>query len=136
VSGTVTLDGAPLAQGTIQFTPTTGSPTPALVSISGGSYSIPRTQGLVAGPYKVSILSSGPPAPLEKFGEMPGKEHREQAEAADKRQRTAKAGKAGASSEQAIPARYNTATELTAEVKEGATNTFNYELTSAATPKK
>jgi hypothetical protein len=136
VSGKVTLDGAPLARGTIQFTPTTDLPTPAMVSINAGSYSIPEAQGLVPGTYKVSIQGGGSTAPLEKFGEMPGKAHREQAEAADKKQRVAMFGKAGASPVRSIPARYNTDTELTAEVKDRASNDFDFALSSGPTPKK
>src|SRR5262249_59743051 len=49
VSGKVALDGQPLDQGTITFSPATELPTPGMVSVTGGSYSLPRTQGLVAG---------------------------------------------------------------------------------------
>jgi hypothetical protein len=136
VYGKVTLDGTPLAHGSIQFTPTSEAPTPAMVSINEGSYSIPKAQGLVAGSYKVSIVSAGEPAPLEKFGEMPGKAHREQAEAADKAARAKALGKKGASSNTSIPARYNTSTTLTADVKDGGSNSFDFELTSADTPSK
>ena len=135
VSGTVTFDGTPLAQGTIAFTPDTGAPTPAMVSINGGGYSIPRAHGLVAGSYHVSILGSATTEPAEKFGDMPGKAHREQAEAADRRQRAESLGKASTPN-QLVPSRYNTATELIADVKDGAANTFNFDLTSSATPKK
>src|SRR5262249_58411829 len=72
VWGKVTLDGQPLEQGTITFTPATGSPTPGMVSITGGSYSIPQAQGLVPGPYKVSILSKDATEPVENFGHLPG----------------------------------------------------------------
>jgi hypothetical protein len=136
VWGKVTLDGTPLAHGSIQFTPASESPTPAMVPINEGSYSIPKAQGLVAGSYKVSIVNAGVAAPLEPFGEMPGKEHRAAAEAADKAQRAAKLGKKGASSNTSIPARYNTSTTLTAEVKEGGSNSFDFALTSADTPSK
>ena len=137
VWGKVTLDGQPLEQGTITFTPATGSPTPGMVSITGGSYSIPQTQGLVPGPYKVSILSKDATEPVEKFGDLPGIAGRRQAEAADSKQRALMLGKAGtAASGQPIPPRYNTATTLTAEVKEGASNSFDFDLSSAATPKK
>lgn len=135
-SGRVTLDGAPLAHGSIQFSPTTDLPTAAMVAINEGSYSVPRAQGLVPGSYKVSIESSGPPVPLEKFGEMPGKAHREQSEAADKAQRAAMLGKKGTPRTMSLPARYNTATILTAEVKEGGSNSFDFELTSTDTPKR
>jgi hypothetical protein len=116
VSGKVTLDGRPLGRGTILFQPTSGLPTPAMVSITGGSYSIPTAHGLVPGSYKVSISSSENSGPAEKFGEAPGK--------------TPPLPK------ELIPPQYSTATTLTAEVKEGASNSFDFDLTSAATPKK
>src|SRR5215510_1692462 len=47
VSGKVTMDGAPLSKATIMFSPATEGPTPALVPIDGGSYSIPKDRGLV-----------------------------------------------------------------------------------------
>src|SRR3954465_12715974 len=71
VSGEVTMDGAPLPNGTIQFTPATELPTPALVPIEGGNYSIPKDRGLVPGSYKVSILTSGNAEPQEPT-EAPG----------------------------------------------------------------
>jgi hypothetical protein len=136
VSGKVTLDGKPLEQGTITFSPTTELPTPGMVSITGGSYSIPGTQGLVAGTYKVSIEVADTTEPVEKFGDLPGVAGRHQAEAADKKKRAEVLGKKGASSSQAVPARYNTATTLTATVEDGGTNSFDFDLTSDATPKK
>jgi hypothetical protein len=136
VSGRVTLDGKPLEQGTITFSPATELPTPGMVSISGGSYSIPRTQGLVAGTYKVSIQAADTTEPVEKFGDLPGIAGRRQAEAADKKKRAEVLGKKGASPSQAVPAKYNTATTLTATVKDGETNAFDFDLTSDATPRK
>jgi hypothetical protein len=136
VSGTVTLDGKPLEQGTITFTPQTDLPTPGMVSISGGSYSIPQTQGLVPGSYKVSILGRDSTEPVEKFGDLPGVAGRQQAEAADKKNRAALSGKAGAAATQPIPSQYNTATTLTAEVKDGGPNTFPFNLSSGPAPRK
>jgi len=106
-----------------------------MVSISGGAYSIPKTQGLVAGSYKVSILGRDTTEPVEKFGDMPGVAGRRQAEAADKKHR-AELLKAGGSASQPIPSQYNTATTLTAEVKDGGSNSFDFDLSSARTPKK
>jgi hypothetical protein len=106
-----------------------------MVSISGGGYSIPKAQGLVPGSYEVSILSSENPAPAEKVNEPPGQETRRQAEAVDGIVRAKTLGKS-ASSKQSIPSRYNTATTLTVEVKEGASNSFDFALTSAEPPKK
>jgi hypothetical protein len=140
VSGQVTLDGAPLAEGTIAFRPTTDLPTPAMVTIHGGSYSIPQAQGLVPGSYEVAIVGSESPVPAEKFDDPPGPATRKQTEATDGMQRAKKfggpMGKGGTSPSSSIPARYNTSTTLTAEVKKGVSNSFNFALTSAATPVK
>jgi hypothetical protein len=134
VSGTVTLDGKPLAEGTISFAPTTDLPTPGMVSITAGNYEIPKALGLVPGSYKVSILSNkSVAAPTEKFGDMPGRAARQQTEADDARQRALVLGKR-ADSNQLIPSKYNTATTLTADVKDGGTHTFNFDLNSASTP--
>jgi hypothetical protein len=73
--------------------------------------------------------------PTEGPVEPPGPAAQARSEAADKRARAAKFGKSRGK-DQLIPSRYNTATTLTAEVKEGTRNTFNFELTSAAGPKK
>ena len=138
VSGKVTMDGAPLSNGTIMFSPATEGPTPALVPIDAGSYSIPKDRGLVPGTYKVSILTSGnaePEEPTEGPVEPPGPAAQARSEAADKRARAASLGKSRGK-DQLIPPQYNTATILTAEVKEGTPNTFHFDLTSAVAPKK
>jgi hypothetical protein len=141
VSGQVTRDGAPLKEGTISFRPTTDLPTPAMVAIHQGSYSIPSAQGLVPGVYEVAIVGSESPALAEKaIDDPPGPATRKQTEATDGMQRAKKfgspTGKGATSSGSSIPARYNTATTLTAEVKKGASNSFDFALTSAATPAK
>jgi hypothetical protein len=140
VSGQVTLDGAPLKEGTISFRPTADLPTPAMVTIHQGSYSIPPAQGLVPGTYEVAIVGSESPALAEKaLDDPPGPATRKQTEATDSMQRTKKFGRPagkGETSGSSIPARYNTATTLTAEVKKGAPNSFDFALTSAATPAK
>jgi len=116
VSGKVTLDGKPLERGTISFQPASASPTSGMVSIVGGSYSMPKAYGLVPGSYKVSISSSEGSGPSEKLGDVPGK--------------------TPPPPKELIPARYNSDTTLTAEVKPGKSNSFDFDLTSATTPKK
>jgi hypothetical protein len=110
VSGRVTLNGQPLAQGMIQFQPAAG---PGAGSMSGGclikdgSYSIPRDQGLVPGNYKVAIFGAGTGAAAPK-DEAPG---RSSALTADP-----------------VPSQYNVQTTLSAEVKSDAANRFDFEL--------
>src|SRR4051794_22210111 len=53
VSGTVTLDGAPVSHGFIQFRPTTEGPTTEVGGeIKDGKYEIAREQGPVPGGYR------------------------------------------------------------------------------------
>src|SRR4051812_8281041 len=62
VSGKVTFDGQPLADGSIQFQPDPTIPTPAVPGgavIEAGAYRISRQEGLVPGSYKVMIFSHG-----------------------------------------------------------------------------
>jgi hypothetical protein len=111
VSGTVTLDGQPLDDGVIQFTPAGGSgQVSGGTQIQGGKYSISRDQGLVPGSYNVAI------------------------NAATKSERTKPAqvgaGKAAELPKELIPAKYNSATELKAEVKKGGPNAFTFTLQS------
>jgi hypothetical protein len=113
VSGTVTLDKQPLANGVIQFTPAekgaTGA-TPAGGQITGGKFYISRDQGPVPGKYNVSINS------------------------ASKSERTKPAqvggGKMAELAKELIPARYNSSTELHADVEKGGSNTFTFTLES------
>jgi hypothetical protein len=54
VSGAVTLEGQPLEQGSIQFVPLSPDKgAPAWGKVVNGSYSIPGSEGPVAGEYSV-----------------------------------------------------------------------------------
>ncbi|MCA8997235.1 MAG: carboxypeptidase regulatory-like domain-containing protein [Planctomycetaceae bacterium] len=71
VSGKITLDGQPLNNGTIEFTPVeNGNPSGA--SIQNGEFSIPSEKGLPPGDYIVRISASDP---NEKPVEAPGESH-------------------------------------------------------------
>jgi hypothetical protein len=109
-SGTVTLDGQPLATGSIQFEPQVSN-TGTLVSgggiIRGGRYSIPREKGLCPGKYKVSISSAGEAPGGDEF-QPPGDRTPPPPEK--------------------VPLKYNVATTLTAEVKADVPNIFNFDL--------
>jgi hypothetical protein len=106
VSGTVTLDGQPLAEGTIRFDPADGQATGGGDVIRGGSYSLPRANGLVPGQYRVSISSASGASGAS--GEAPGS--------------------AGVMMSEQIPSRYNSRSELTAEVADSGSNTFDLDL--------
>jgi hypothetical protein len=109
VSGTVTLDGEPLASGTIQFSPAgAGAGVGGGSKIEDGQFSIPRATGLVPGDYQVSINSAG------------------------KRDETkpAVAGRRAAFAKELIPAKYNAKSTLTAKVEKGGSYDLKFELQS------
>jgi len=110
VSGKVTLDGKPLASGLITFMPTSEAATQGGGMIQDGAYSIPRDQGLVPGSYKVLITSSGSGSEKQTdvVKDMPGMPP--------------------VAAKEAIPAQYNAKSTLTAEVKAGSENVFDFPL--------
>lgn len=59
ISGTVSFDGKPVAEGTIGFAPVNGV-TSSGAPIKDGKYSIEQEKGLPAGKYKVSISAPKP----------------------------------------------------------------------------
>jgi hypothetical protein len=116
VSGKVTLDGKPLERGTISFQPDSGLPTAAAVAITAGQYSMARAQGLVPGAYRV-LISSTPQSPvtIDPATGMPPPP-----------------GQPTPPPKELLPAKYNASSTLSAEVKEGATNRFDFALDTAA----
>jgi hypothetical protein len=113
VSGKVTLDGRSLPAGSIQFLPEGGgdATNPALsagATINEGEYDIPRQSGLLPGKYMVTIsAAAGGAAPANGAP-----------------------GPAEALAKDVVPEKYNKNSTLTAEVKAGGENTFNFDLTS------
>ena len=113
VTGTVTLDGQPLANGVISFNPVGermagGDQVSGGAQITGGKFTIPRETGLVPGNYNVTI------------------------NAASQSERTKPAqaggGKPSELPKELIPAKYNSSTELKADVKKGVPNDFTFTL--------
>ncbi len=73
ISGTVTLDGTPLAGGTIQFLPVAEEGAQAFGEIENGQFTIAQDAGPTPGKYKVVISSVKGPggiAPDEEPGPM------------------------------------------------------------------
>jgi len=60
ISGSVTLDGAPIEKGSIGFQPADKSITSGGDAIANGKYSIPRETGLPIGKYRVTINAPKP----------------------------------------------------------------------------
>jgi hypothetical protein len=105
ISGTVTLDGAPLKTGQIRFVPVDGQTPTAGAVITDGKYSTKLAPGEktveISSPREAParpMYSDAPPPPAAAGGEL-------------------------------VPARYNANTELKIEIK-GGDNTKDFALTS------
>lgn len=104
VTGKVTLDGAPLADATVQFQPAEGKPSYAVTDASGN--------------YELLFAPDQPGATLGKHTvEITGNTYSEDAQGNE------------VQLPQKVPGKYNQNSELTADVKAGS-NTFNFELKS------
>jgi len=114
VSGTVRFDGKNLARGTILFFPDNRTKSdgsnPTGDVILNGRFSIPRRKGPTPGKYKISIFA-------------------ERARA-DRIQHEASPGSIDPRADTKIPAKFNAATELEVEVKEGGIKELKIDLTS------
>ena len=105
VSGKVTLDGAPLEDGHISFVPKAGGQKQAgWATIIGGKYAIPASSGLGTGAFRVEIRA--PRATGEKSNDP-----------------------TLISAKEVVPARYNSRSELVADVQPGQ-NVANFDLKS------
>ncbi|AGA31255.1 hypothetical protein [Singulisphaera acidiphila] len=111
VSGTVTLDEQPLAHGFIQFQPMGSEGVAAGGSVTDGKYAIERLQGPTPGEYKVLISSSSAPAAATDTPPPPP-------------------GAPTAPRPDPIPAKYNTASKLTAKVEAGKANSIDFPMKS------
>lgn len=107
VSGTVTFQGKPLDQGTIEFAPEDGRGVASGAVIKDGRYSIPELKGLPPGTYRVRI-SSAEPSSTGPPPEFPG-EHKTEAK-------------------ERIPAAFNTQSTQTVKVTAGGTNQFDFQI--------
>jgi len=100
VSGTVTFDGQPLPDAEILFVPADGNANPSPGRVTGGKYELKSPPGKM----KVEIRAT------REYGEVdPAMGARPQ--------------------KQYLPSRYNSASELTAEVKADGHNEFPFSLT-------
>lgn len=106
VSGKVTLKGAPLDNGSIQFLPPDASGALSGGVISKGEYSISAKQGLPVGKYKVFISAAASGASATE--EMPGD--------------------AGLEAEELIPPEFNVNSDKTVEVAADKENVFNFDI--------
>ncbi|SIO40848.1 hypothetical protein SAMN05444166_4461 [Singulisphaera sp. GP187] len=117
ISGTVTFDGEPLKDGTIQLQPATQKEGVAAGGmVSDGHFAIPRAEGPVPGKYTVAIYAAASPTTSGS------------AEQASPTAPTPRTRKSIASLRGVIPTRYNIESELTAEVKPGGPNSYAFNL--------
>lgn len=108
ISGSVTLDGQPVAVGSITFIPMGFDGPPVGASIQDGAYSISAQNGPVPGIHRVAIYRRMPTGKTTTDPDDPGVVVEEQFET--------------------IPDAYNSRSDLKAEVKAGGSNRFDYEL--------
>ena len=110
VSGTVTLDGAPLEQGSISFQPTEQGKTSSGAVVNQGEYSIARDQGLPPGKYRVVINAIKPGTGMTlPEGGLPGDE-------------------VGTPPEELIPPEWNTKSKNFVEVTDSGATEFKHEI--------
>lgn len=111
LSGTVTFDGEPVAEGQLELEPR-GAGRMAFAVITNGKYATPKERGVRPGSYLARITASRPTG-----------------KAADSSSFITDAASA-VIREQFLPAKYNTASELEFEVAPGETMVHDFELTS------
>lgn len=108
VTGTVSLNGAPLAKASIEFSPK-GSGNPSGASIEDGKFEMPAERGLAPGTYIVRVnASDGQAAPVEVPGES------------------------NVLAKELIPAEFNTDSKTEFTVKAGEENVFTLDIPSPA----
>lgn len=104
VSGKITMDGEPLAEGTVEFTPVNNG-VPSGATVKDGVFTIPAEKGLPPGDYVVRVSAANPSGVT---AEMPGESNLISAEL--------------------IPERYNTKSELSFHVDENGSNVLDLNL--------
>jgi hypothetical protein len=60
ITGTVNLDGSPVAKGMISFQPLENGRTSSGAVIEGGKFAIPANKGLPVGKYRVEVHAAAP----------------------------------------------------------------------------
>ncbi len=127
LSGSVTLDGEPLAEGTIQLRPTGGAAGVGGTSdITNGSYSIPVGSGLDPGAHSVVIMAMRPATP-EEMAKQAQDINMDEPEAGEEEEEDAVTPEPPSPMTQYLPAKYNSQTTLTADIVAGE-NTKDFPL--------
>ncbi len=110
LQGTVTLDNQPLEQGAIRFIPTTGTAGPSAgCEIKAGKFDVQADKGVLPGSFRVEITAS------RKTG---------------RKTRDRVSGEMTDMFAQYLPPQYNRNSTLTADVKGGGDNSYEFALNS------
>jgi hypothetical protein len=117
ITGSVKVDGQPLARGDISIQPNEGQATTGGSEIADGKYSVPKAGGLVAGKYRVEIH-----APVPGTGGQ-----------ADE---NSLPGDPPAPPKELIPSDWNSASTQTIEVKKQGANVFDFDVPTKKGPAK
>jgi hypothetical protein len=113
VSGKVTVDGAPVPNGSVSFQPLNSGGVGSGAPIADGAYSIDAEHGLPPGKYRVSITGDDGTMFNVSEGKMPGDEEMPEIK-------------------QLVPADWNKGGEHDIEVKEDGPFEFNFDIKSKA----
>jgi hypothetical protein len=115
VSGDVTLDGAPLDQGSIRLTSTgTGKLFASGAMIQNGEFFVPQEKGLPPGTYRVEISSPNTAAPPVVYKGAPGEPT------------------LPPTAPERIPAEYNSNSKHSVDVAADGDNHFKFDIISRA----
>jgi hypothetical protein len=110
LEGTVTLDGKPLEKGYITFRPQPGTASPSAgADIADGKFSVASKGGVLPGKFRVEITAS---------------------RTTDKKIRDRLTGNMVSLEEQYIPAKYNNASKLEAEIGASGRQRLDFAITS------
>lgn len=112
ISGVVTFDGQPLADGSISFEPVEKSTTSSGAMIVAGKYSVTKEQGLPPGKYRVVVNAIKPGTGMTlPEGKFPGEE-------------------VGTPQQELIPADWNLNSKNFIEVTESGSTEFSHDIKS------
>jgi hypothetical protein len=128
VTGTVTLEGQPLNDGTIMFFPLDQQDTRGGAPILNGAYVIPRQQGLKPGKYLVR-LTAGDGKTIARVGGRQDKNP-------PKEQAAAPGGSTNIVSMDRIPEEWNIRSKQEREVKADGVNRFDFDIPHSNAPRR
>ncbi|MBA2116512.1 carboxypeptidase regulatory-like domain-containing protein [Bremerella alba] len=109
LSGNVSLNGAPIQDGSIRFEPVAGK-TASGSTITDGQYTIPAAKGLKPGKYRVFINAVEPETEERSVDDL--------------------MNNPGPARKELIPAKYNTKSDVTVEITEAGPNEFDFPIDS------